>query len=390
MEVKSYDTILTELCGYFNSFISPKSITRSNKNIFYLLLKAFAKGLEVVNNVVVALSNKFDPARCSVSDLDSVALLVGTERLQGSATGLQVIITNSGSSSVTLQSGDYVYEPDSEHTFTFNVPVAVVIESLGTVSYIAMSDSNESVPVTEQSSISVSRSDEAEVSADLVFSCSDNSGLLGTSAETDIEFRKRIVQGETTSSQLVKMQQEIKQLPYIFDCQIFFNSSDVSVAKGGITVPAWSLLVVISGNADSKVADIVSKYSIFPTVVTDKYVEYVNDVFVDGHYRVYYKDFDKYYYDLNILYKADDTAISEVTVNADFNTALAGYKVTNVYKALLTERDFSNMLMNLGLTSVSVLNVDLHDVSRAVDVDYIEVPITCIPTLRNVTITRSN
>ena len=96
MELKTFDTILTELCDNFDALISPKKILRSNTNIIYLLFKAIAKGFEVINNTCVILSNKFDPLYCSDDDLTSSASIVGTERHKGSATGLHITITNNG------------------------------------------------------------------------------------------------------------------------------------------------------------------------------------------------------------------------------------------------------------------------------------------------------
>jgi hypothetical protein len=388
MEIKTYDTILTELCDTFDSYISPKSITRSNRNIVYLLLKAFAKGLETVNNVAVALSNKFDPARCSVEDLDSVATLVGTARLTGSATGLQVIVTNTSETPVDLIAGTYIYKYDSDTAFEFTVPTTITVDTGKSISYIAMSTENKAVSVTAQDSITVTREDEKDIDTAFTFSCTDNARLQGSKTETDLEFRNRIIKGETSSSLIVKMQNEIKNLPYIFDCQCFFNNTPSSVVKGSVTVSPWHLLVCISGEIKPEIAEIITKYSVFPTVVTDTYVDFASDIFTDGYYRAYYKDFDIYYYDLTILYKCDTDAISDVTVEKAFREALAKFQTANTYTDILTERQFSNLLMNLGLSTVNILNVDLYDVPNTSTVDYIEVPITYIATLRNITIAR--
>ena len=80
MELKTFDTILTTICDSFDSLISPRTIARTNTNIIYLIFKAVAKGYEIINNVCVVLSNKFDPLYCSDEDLTSSASIVGTER----------------------------------------------------------------------------------------------------------------------------------------------------------------------------------------------------------------------------------------------------------------------------------------------------------------------
>ena len=107
MEIKTFDTILTEICDFFDELISPRKLSRSNTNVIYLIFKAFAKGIEVINNVCVVLDNKFDPLYCSDDDLNSSASIVGTERHKGSATGLHITITNNGLASVTLLAGLY-------------------------------------------------------------------------------------------------------------------------------------------------------------------------------------------------------------------------------------------------------------------------------------------
>src|SRR5574344_1247824 len=100
MKIKTFDTILTEICDFFDSLISPKTIARTNTNIIYLIFKAVAKGYEVINNVCVVLNNKYDPSSCSEEDLESVANIVGTERNNGSASGLHITVTNNGSVAV--------------------------------------------------------------------------------------------------------------------------------------------------------------------------------------------------------------------------------------------------------------------------------------------------
>ena len=117
MQILTFDEILTKICDDFDTLISPKKIARTNTNILYLVFKAISKGFEIINNVCVVLSNKFDPANCSEEDLQSVADLVGTERLKGSATGLLINITNTSNKSVTLLARTYTYNHDDDVSF---------------------------------------------------------------------------------------------------------------------------------------------------------------------------------------------------------------------------------------------------------------------------------
>ena len=151
MELKTFDTILTTICDSFDSLISPRTIARTNTNIIYLIFKAVAKGYEIINNVCVVLSNKFDPLYCSDDDLISSASIVGTERHKGSATGLHIIITNNGSVSATLLAGLYTYALDDDTKFEFEVMENTVIASGSHISFIAMSEKIGRYPVTAQS-----------------------------------------------------------------------------------------------------------------------------------------------------------------------------------------------------------------------------------------------
>ena len=155
MVTMTFNEILTYLCDSFDELISPKKMARSNTNIIYLLFKAISKGMEIINNVCVVLDSKFDPARCDVADLNSVASLVGTEKLLGSATGLHILATNNGDSAVTLTTGIYEYALDDDTKFIFEVFEDTEIEAGSYVTFIAMSEKIGSYPVTAQASIEV-------------------------------------------------------------------------------------------------------------------------------------------------------------------------------------------------------------------------------------------
>ena len=178
MQLLTFNEVLTSLCDEFDSLISPKTIYRSNTNVVYLMLKAIAKGFEVINNICVIVSNKFNPENCSDEDLNSVAELVGTEKLKGSASGLVIDITNSQEIRVLLYAGLYHYDLDGDTTFTFEVLENTYIEGYDTIKLFAFSDKVGAYLVTAQSSIDVYS--ENFIDSALVFSNEDNSNLLGT------------------------------------------------------------------------------------------------------------------------------------------------------------------------------------------------------------------
>lgn len=387
MEIKSYDTLLTEICDNFDTYISPKKMKRINKNVVFLIFKAFAKGLEVINNVVVVLSNKFDPANCDEEDLVSVAKITGTEVRAGSSSGLEIIVTNSSEDSLILEAGTYVYALTDDYLFEFTLDVALTFTGLEAQSFIAMSVLQDSIAVTAQDSIAVTREDEEEIDSSFLFSCTNNKELLGSAQETSPEFRERIIQGKSVNTLISLMREDILQLPYIFDCKLFFNNTDDNVTIGEIVVQPWHLLVCISGDPDSTVAKIIASYGIFPTVESDTSLIYSSDAFIDGYYTIYYNNFNLYKYDITVQYKFDSSIISKVTVENSFSAALAKYKVINTYTDLLKGSTFENTLDNLNLSSVEILDVVIYDRQTGQTETFVEVPLTYIARLNNTTFT---
>ena len=205
MQLKTFDTILTELCDNFDELIAPRVIARSNTNIIYLLFKAIAKGYELINNICVVLSNKFDPAKCSSEDLESVASLVGTNRRSGSASGLRIIARNTGIASATLLQGVYTYSLDDDTIFEFEVLSDTVIPSGETALFIAMSENIGSYPVTAQSGIEIVS--KQIIPSDIAFDCTDNQALLGLAEESILAFRKRVLNTYDRQNTMVELEE---------------------------------------------------------------------------------------------------------------------------------------------------------------------------------------
>lgn len=382
MILMSFDEILTYLCDSFDSLISPKKIARSNTNIIYLMFKAISKGLEVINSVCVVLSNKFDPAKCSVEDLNSVASLVGTERLQGSASGLHIIATNNGDSAVTLLTGAYSYALDDDTKFIFEVLEDTVIASGGSVTYIAMSENIGSYPVTAQAEIEITSV--PLIPEDIVFSCTDNSNLLGTAPETDLEFRKRILNRYDGQDSMVELETTLRNLPYLFDSRIKFNNSVVDVTYDGIVIPPFTAVIFFSGSPRSEIADVIANKIICPTVQTADSiaVDYNSEVFVGGKHTFYITPFSTTDFTVNIMYKIDEQYISDYDAKEKMRTALYQYYLPEVHKDYVREDDVYNILESLNLAGVTILGVNLEVEGTAVD--YVTVPISRIPKLTGI------
>ena len=385
MELKTFDTILTTICDSFNSLISPRTLARSNTNIIYLIFKAAAKGYEIINNVCVVLSNKFDPLYCSDDDLTSSASIVGTERNQGSATGLHITVTNNGSVSVTLLAGLYAYALDDDTKFEFEVMENTVISSGSHISFIAMSEKIGRYPVTAQSTITVTS--EQPVSSDLVFSCTDNAALLGLFEETDLEFRERINSETDRQNSMVELESEIRNLPYIFDCKVKFNPTNTEMKYDGYTIPAYTLAIFYSGEVKKEIAEKVCEKIICPTLQTVDSVEvfYENDIFIGGKHGVHLIPFAKTQYAVELIYRINNTYANEYNIQKEIRTILFNTFVSEKHVDFIKEDDFYNAIEALNITGIDLLGINLKYNNS--NVNYIEIPSSRIPVLTNVIFT---
>lgn len=385
MQVLTYDEMLTKLCDDFDSLISPKVMARSNTNIIYLMFKAIAKGMEIINNICVVLDNKFDPQYCSSEDLASVASLVGTERYRGSASGLHIVITNDGDNTVTLLAGTYYYALDDDTRFEFEVQEDTDIDSGEAVSFIAMSEEIGSFHVTRQTSITVES--EETISDDLNFSCTDNASLLGIAEETDLEFRKRINTDATRQDTFSELETRLKNLPYIFDCKVKFNNTVAEVEYGNYTLPAYTLAIFFSGEIKNEIAEIVCDKIICPTLATSNSVEvdYNNEVFIDGKHTVNLIPFDKMQYGVELIYKIDKDYVSEDEVKDKIRNALYNAFVSERHTDYVKEDDYYNVIEALDLSGVELLGINLK--FNGANVNYIPVPASSIPELSTIIFT---
>ena len=386
MTLMTYNEILTYICDFFDSLISPKQIARTNTNIIYLVFKAISKGLEVINNVCVTLSNKFDPKSCSNEDLTSSADMVGTERYSGSASGLRITITNNGAVPAVLKAGIYTYALDDDTKFEFEVMNDTTIAASSYVSFIAMSEEIGSYPVTEQTDITVESVQ--TIPSDFTFSCGNNSALLGTTEETDLEFRKRICSKTDRQNALVELEDEIKNLPYIFDCKIKFNDTVAEEEYDGITIPAFTALICYSGEIKKELAEKVCSKIICPTLQTinSVAVQYEDPIFISGSHTVYFTPFNKTLYGVEIIYKINNTYANDYDIQNEIRTALFNHFVSEVHVDYVKEDDVYNLIEELGISGIELLGVNLK--YNGNNVNYIEVPKTRIPELTQVIFTQ--
>ena len=387
MQLLSYDEILTNICNSFDALIAPRAITRTNTNIIYLIFKAVAKGYEVINNVVVTLSNKFNPENCSVEDLDSVAAIVGTERLRGSDSGLHIIITNNSNVKVTIFAGLYYYAFEEDIIFYFEILENTEIEVGNYITVIAMSEKTGSYTVTSQDSITVTS--DLIIPEGVTFSCNSNENLLGTEPESNLDFRKRILNGVNNQDAIIELENKIKNLPYIFDCKCKFNQTASSVTYDGYTIPPFYLAIFYSGMARNELAEIVASKTFFPTLESENSVKvyYKNEVFTNGQYEVNLIPFKELLFSVKIIWEVNkqyaDTESAKAKVRTTLNKVFAG----TTHKDYIKEDDIYNTIETIDITGISILGIDL--IYNNQTVNYISVPVSRIPKIATVSFEES-
>jgi hypothetical protein len=381
----SFDEILTFLCDYFDTLIAPKKMARSNFNILYLLLKATAKGYEIINNICVVLNNKFNPANCSSEDLESVSLLVGTKRLTGSASGLYIIVSNPSDETLALLEGTYYYKLDDNTTFYFDVLEDTEIASGAQVTFIAMSENIGKYEVTAQSEIDITS--DVLIPSDLKFSCESNEFLLGTSAETDLELRKRIIEGTDNQDSIIELERDLQNLPYLFDARCKFNQEGTPAIYDGVTIPPFNLAIFYSGMARNEIANVVASKIICPTVSTEDSVEvkYVNQAFVNGECIVNLIPFKKAEFSIDITCKINESYAEVDTVKAQVTALLNKYFTSMVHKDYVREEDIYDVFREVAITGFTLLGANL--IYNGDEVDYISIPLSRVPELTSVSFT---
>jgi len=386
MVLMTFNEILTYLCDNFDELISPKKMARTNTNIIYLILKAIAKGYEVINNVCVVLSNKFDPAKCSDEDLNSVASLVGTERISGSASGLAIKAINETEVPLTLLTGIYTYSLDDNTVFTFEITRDTDIPAEGDKVFIAMSNEIGSYPVTEQSTITVESAQ--AIPSDLKFSCLDNSSMLGSEPESNLAFRKRILNGVDNQDTIVELENTLRNLPYFFDCRVKYNDTLNAVEYDGLVIPPFSVAIFYSGSPRSEVGGLIANKIICPSVQTEDStaVDYESDTFINGKHTFYLIPFKKTNFSVSVIYAINDAFTNANTVESDIRKKLKDTFTTEVHLNYIREDDIYNTIEAMNIAGINILSVNL--MVNGEMVNYVSIPVSRTPELSEVNFTR--
>lgn len=385
--LKNYIEITEQLCDNYDALIAPEKIIRNNSNVIFLLLKAIAKGFELINNVCFLLQNKFNPSFCTDDDLESIAKLVGTELKKGYHTGLEIIIKNTGEEAAVFKKGIYTYRISDESIFSFEVLENVSVDSLQKISFIAFSKEKGENRVQTTTPIELT----SAVSIDSVFeiSCKENSRLQGKKDETICEFRERVNQNRISHDILQELQQELTNLPYVFACQLFFNDTVENVVYEGITVKPFHLCIFLSGNVTKEIATVIVNKIFYPTVKTDNSitVTYDSTSLASGSYEVHIIPFKKYLYKIKVQYGIDDLYIEEEDANEKIKDAIFLNLNKQYHTDLITEKEVYDALAQVKNGSITVFNVELIN-SEGSEVPYIRVPLNKIAEIEDVVLER--
>ena len=386
MRDKSIDELLEVIEDAFDAAIAPKMIVRNTRNKMHLMFKADAAGYAVLNRSVLALSQRFNPELCDEADLDTVGKIVGTERIAGKVSSLQITAANSSlSGNATLAAGVYQYRSSSGEVFTFTVPTDRLFSPSESKVYYAVSADIGAYRVLSVLNASLTRADSASIPSDFIFSCSDNLRLLGRAEEDSLAFRKRLISAADRDDIVNEIELAIKDIPNIYECNCLFNHGIVDAVIDGITLKPRELLIVITGVPSQALADAVATRCHYLTHMVDaaNVVYFESPRLVNGRYPVYFKYHDATDYTVSVAYAYDSTKVKQAQAEAGIGALLEGLMEQNTHTDSITEKDVYDALEGISLASVSILNVDLAVGGSSVP--YVAVPRTRVPRLTAVT-----
>lgn len=387
----SLDEILTIIEDAFDGSVAPEKIYRNDNNKLHLMCKADSAGFQLINKMVLSLKRRFDPQYCPDSDLLSTARIAGTEFLPAKASIVQITVANTSSADVaTLAAGEYLYYSATGEIFTFTISSDVLFAVSEANTYSALSQNTGSFQVDTNLDVTVQRADSASIDSNLTFSTEENSSYLGYDAETAFEFRKRMLTDANRQDEIAQIENSIKALTNIFECNCVFNPLTEPKTYDGITLATHELLIILTGVVTSGVADVVARHTVHKTHMVNAadVVYHTDDLYVGGKYPVYFMRHLTKDYAMAVSYSYDSTKLKTAQIEAEFNALLSRYKNTNRHEDTITEFDIYTRLGEVPLANVSILNVNL--LVGGTEVPYVAVPKTRLPRLVSVAYTASD
>jgi hypothetical protein len=386
---KSIDEETMDLADVYDSLIAPKKLWRNHNNKLYLILRAYAAGKVGLNDVALALRNRYNPLYCDDLDLYSTAKLVGTDFKKGSGSILTITIRNKDTEEQkTLAAGVYSYRSVSGTVFSFEVANDYLFDPEEAKIVSAISQAKGSYTVGANSDIKLYRSDGEVIDVAFTFSCEDNAGQLGYPDENAFDFRTRILNDGDRQDHIKELELAIRNLPNIFECNLTFNGGTEPVEYDGITLLPRELLVTITGAPTSKIAELVVGEVCYAThrINDEQVVYYENSLYVNGRYPVYFKYHDVTNFSLSITYQYDSSKLKAAQIEDRIKSLFKPYTKMVTHIDTFSEETAYKTLSTLNLPNVKILDADVLNISGE-DVPYIHIPATRLPRLTGIVFT---
>lgn len=389
MSVISYtlDEVQKKMGDAYDALVDPFRIFRDNANKLWLILQGIAAGFQLINDLVVALSLKFDPANSSDNDLHSTAKLVGTKFKLGKSSFVQINAVNTDSAlSHTLLAGEYQYTSTGGQVFRVTLGADTVVAASTTKTLVFKSDDKGAFSVTAISNASVSRSDLVQIDANFTFNTLNNGRYLGYQDETTLAFRQRILNDTTRQDAINELELELRNLPNILEATLIFNQTQTLATYDGIDIPPFFLLVVVTGFPDITMAEAVIEFTPYLTVEVSptNVFNIVDEHFVGGVLPVYFTPHGQTNFTLEVTYRFDGNKIIQANAeSAMLAVLMSNYANKSEYIKTITVGDFLNLINGLNLVSVQPLQVIMN--AGAGPINYLDFLKTRLANLTGVT-----
>jgi len=358
---KTFDEITATIEDAYDDLIAPYYITRKNENKLHLIFKAAAKGFQIIQDAILALKYRFSPYYGADDDIKELARMLGEEPRAGKQTQLYITVTNINElDSQTLLTGTYEYVDNNSNVFSFDVATDTIFAVGQSITYVALSEEVGAFAIEAQDNLNITEVDDVSIPSDLQFSCEDNSELLGNEAESDYDFRQRLINDTDRQDALIELQEAVRGLPLIFECNVVFNPTTTpAVYNSEVTLAPFELLLILTGTVTDAVADMVASKTIFAThqVDSEKVVYHSSDIYVGGKYPVYYTNHSFTYYDINITYVYNSSLMKAVQIEATFATLLKSFQNTKTHNDRIFPTELYDVLKDNEMPGVTIVAV---------------------------------
>lgn len=405
----SLDEILTELGDSFDADIasSQRKIVRSTANKIWLILRAFARGLYGIYQVVAALHYRFDPLYCTDEELESTMRITGTTRRPGKVSLLTVIIWNNHATETRdFLAGVYTYVSSNGTAFTLDLQDDVTIPANSFMKRDFFSSLNGepyigSFPVSDNTSITVTVADGIVIDEELSFDCEDNEAQLGYPEETLYEVRQRLLTDNQRQEILHILEENLKNLPNIHECTVIGNNSLLPVnsplleddGETFLPILPQSVLIIITGSPTEDFAKEFISLSPFITTVPEGIagygtVYYETDTYINGRFPVHYIKHKIAYFDAVVKYGYSALQVSLPTVEEEFIELLRPFQASTKYQPIIQVQDYFVALSAYQNPGVKLLSVTFS--YEGTSVPYIRFDKTQLARLRNISFQQVN